>query len=159
MIESGWTGWRLRRRRSCPSTGSPAFIRPRIWTDGVARFCGWFSRKVDEHVHGAPQKISKIGDRTTPILAGIDKSEASVAAGPGTCRIACTRTNHAKFRMETLHMVHVRVRSGTHQYQKIMAAYILSGSTPNAGHALRLRNHWRQKGAPMLMQQMVRISR
>ncbi len=35
-----------------------------------------------------------------------------------------------------------------------MAAHILSGSTPNTEHALRLVSHWHKK-APMLMQQML----
>jgi hypothetical protein len=58
-------------------------------------------------------------------------------------------------------VAHTRVleglRGGTHQYQKIMAAHILSGSSPNTGHALRLVSHWRHKKAPMLMQQMLRM--
>ncbi len=60
-------------------------------------------------------------------------------------------------------VAHTRVleglRSGTHQYQKIMAAHILSGSSPNTGHALRLVSHWRHKKAPILMQQMLRMRR
>jgi len=58
-------------------------------------------------------------------------------------------------------VAHTRVlegmRNSQHQYQKIMAAHILSGSSPNTGHALRLVSHWRHKKVPMLMQQMLRM--
>ncbi len=61
--------------------------------------------------------------------------------GPGRHRAVVTnRVTSDAYAAELV--AHTRVleglRSGTHQYQKIMAAHILSGSSPNTGHALRL---------------------